>query len=77
MPDAGRRTPRHLSRGDNWQGVESGRADEAALDRKLDLSDWRIYLCGHPEMVTKTRKMAFLAGAAFGAIHANPFVLTH
>jgi len=66
-----------LSRGDIKQGMESGRADEAALERHRDLSGWRIYLCGHPEMVTKTRKKAFLAGAAFGTIHADPFVLTH
>ena len=66
-----------LSRGEIAQGVASGRADEAALDRHRNLRDWRVYLCGHPEMVAKTRKMAFLSGAALAAIHADPFVLTH
>jgi len=48
--DAGGGLP-HLSRGDIKQGMESGRADEEALDRPRKLRDWRIYLCGHPEMV--------------------------
>jgi len=74
--DAGGGLP-HLSHGDIKQGMESGRADETALDRPRALRFWRIDPCDHPEMVKKTRKRAFLAGAAFGATHADPCLLSH
>ena len=51
-----------------------GRADQVALADHPQLKDWRIYLCGHPEMVAGVKKKAFLAGASLGDIYADPFV---
>jgi CDP-4-dehydro-6-deoxyglucose reductase len=53
-----------------------GRADQIALADLPDLKGWRVYLCGHPEMVKSARKRAFLAGASMQDIYADPFVLT-
>ncbi len=54
-------------------GLAAGRANEIALSRFAKLDGWRVYLCGHPEMVNNAKKKAFLAGAAFDQIHADPF----
>lgn len=59
--------------GPDTGGLAAGRANEFALSRFAKLDGWRIYLCGHPEMVNNTKKQAFLAGAAFDQIHADPF----
>ncbi len=56
-------------------GVRSGRAAHVALEDHPDLKDWRVYLCGHPDMVAATRRKAFLAGAGFADIHADAFRL--
>lgn len=52
-----------------------GRADVTALQRHRDLKSWRIYLCGHPEMVKFAKRGAFLQGASIRDIYADPFVL--
>jgi CDP-4-dehydro-6-deoxyglucose reductase len=54
-------------------GFTPGRANEIALSRFAKLSGWRIYLCGHPDMVNNSKKQAFLAGADLNQIHADPF----
>ncbi len=51
-----------------------GRADQLALAALPQLKGWRVYLCGHPEMVAGVKKKAFLAGASLGDIYADPFV---
>ncbi len=51
-----------------------GRADLVALTAIPDLKSWRIYLCGHPDMVAVMKKKAFLAGASLSDIYADPFV---
>lgn len=51
------------------------RAHEAALSRHRDMKGWRIFLCGHPEMVKQTKMKSYLAGAALTDIHADPFLL--
>jgi len=55
------------------KNIEQGRASELALSNHKDLKNWQIYLCGHPEMVSSTKRKAFLAGAALNDIHADPF----
>lgn len=62
-----------LSRPHELQKVASGRAHDVALQSLSALDGWRIYLCGHPEMVHGTKKHAFLAGAAMQDIYADPF----
>ncbi len=56
-------------------GFVAGRAQEVALEENPDLSGWRVFLCGHPEMVSSAKKLAFLAGASTANIYADPFVL--
>jgi NAD(P)H-flavin reductase len=53
-----------------------GRADQAAFADHPDLKGWRVYLCGHPEMVKSARKRAFLSGASMQDIYADPFVIS-
>jgi ferredoxin-NADP reductase/ferredoxin len=62
------------SRGAVPAGVAAGRADAQALQEQGNLSGWRVYLCGRQEMVTATKKQAFLAGAALQDIYADPFI---
>lgn len=39
-----------------------------------NLKGWRVFLCGHPELVVALRKWAFIAGAGSKDIHADAFV---
>ncbi|HFQ91961.1 MAG TPA: 2Fe-2S iron-sulfur cluster binding domain-containing protein [Chromatiales bacterium] len=55
-------------------GITLNRADLAALEAIPALAGWRIFLCGHPEMVSVMKKRAFLAGASLNDIYADPFV---
>ncbi|MDD4915309.1 MAG: 2Fe-2S iron-sulfur cluster-binding protein [Methylococcales bacterium] len=62
-----------VSGGEAGQGVCKGRAHELAMSALPDLKGWRIYLCGHPDMVHQAKRQAFLKGAAFQDIHADAF----
>lgn len=62
------------STADGLLGVSEGRASDLALRAHPDLKGWGVYLCGNPEMVQATQMQAFLAGASFEEIHADPFV---
>ncbi len=50
------------------------RADELALKNHQNLSGWQVYLCGHPDMVSKMKKRTYLAGADLKNIFADPFI---
>ena len=50
-----------------------GRASDIALATHPDLRGWRIFLCGNPDMVRAMNIQSYLAGAALGEIHADPF----
>lgn len=54
-------------------GFAAGRAHEVAFREVPSLRGWRLFLCGHPDMVQQAKKRAFLAGAALRDIHADPF----
>lgn len=54
-------------------GFAAGRAHEVALREVPNLKNWRMFLCGHPEMVKLAKKKAFLAGAAMKDIYADAF----
>lgn len=62
-----------VSRGEGGEGHASGRANDVALRRHPHLKGWRVFLCGNAAMVKAVKKRAFLAGAALGDIHADPF----
>ncbi|MDR2876906.1 MAG: 2Fe-2S iron-sulfur cluster binding domain-containing protein [Chromatiales bacterium] len=54
----------------------SGRASDAALADHSKLTGWRVYVCGHPQMVEETRRSVFLAGARIADIHTDAFTLS-
>jgi hypothetical protein len=40
------------------------------------LSHWRVFLCGHPEMVRTTQMQAYLKGARLADIYCDAFVVS-
>jgi len=58
-------------------GFVSARADAAALQQHPNLKNWRVFLCGHPDMVKASKRNAFLAGAALRDIQADAFISAH
>ena len=56
--------------------LHQGRANEVALQQHPDLSTWRVFLCGHPDMVTQMKFDCFMAGAASADIYSDPFIIT-
>ncbi|MDD5754742.1 MAG: FAD-binding oxidoreductase, partial [Methylococcales bacterium] len=50
-----------------------GRANQIALEKFPKLNGWRIYLCGQPEMVLHTKRVAYLQGASLKEIYADAF----
>ncbi len=61
---------------DTLPEYREGRADLIAHADLPNLKGWRIYLCGHPDMVKSARKRAFLAGASMQDIYSDPFLLS-
>ena len=56
------------------EGYISGRADQVALAHMQEWKGWRVFLCGHPDMVTSMKTDAFLKGVAMGDIYTDAFV---
>lgn len=54
-------------------GYASGMVLDVAIEDNPELSGWRVFLCGHPEMVTTGKKLVFFAGASMRDIYADPF----
>ncbi len=50
------------------------RADAVAFASIPNSKGWRIYLCGHPEMVKSAQRKAYLLGASLTDIYTDPFV---
>jgi len=50
-----------------------GRAHDIALSSIESLNGWRVFLCGHPEMVNQSKKMAFMKGASMSDIYVDAF----
>lgn len=50
-----------------------GRANQLALAKFPKLDSWRVYLCGQPEMVLQTKRMAYLQGASLKDIYTDAF----
>ena len=62
-----------VSKGEAPEGYARGMVLDVALNDNPDLSGWRIFLCGHPEMVKSAQQKTFLAGASMQEIFADPF----
>jgi ferredoxin-NADP reductase len=54
--------------------VTVGRADVVALEQRPQLKGYRVYVCGHPQLVSSLKRRAFLAGASLQDIYADPFL---
>lgn len=62
-----------LSGEDVPHGFASGRADDVAFQQIPNLKNWRLFLCGHPDMVNAAKMKAFMAGASMKDIYADAF----
>ena len=62
-----------VSGGDAPEGFKLGRANAVALSEISDLKGWRVFLCGHPEMVSQMKMQAFLKGASITDIYTDAF----
>lgn len=58
------------------EGFSKGRASDVALATITDLKGWRVFLCGHPDMVNQMKIHAFFKGAASTDIYSDAFLLT-
>ena len=58
------------------EGFMRGRVNDVVLAALADLKAWRVFLCGHPDMVQQMKKMTFLKGAASADIYADAFLVT-
>jgi NAD(P)H-flavin reductase/ferredoxin len=65
-----------VSKGDAPAGFAKGRANDVAMQKLPNLKNWRVYLCGHPDMVNQTKIQAFLNGANSTDIYADAFHVT-
>ena len=68
---------RCLSGEPDIDGTIFARADAAALQQHPNLKTWRVFLCGHPDMVKASKRNAFLAGAALRDIQSDAFISAH
>ena len=62
-----------VSRGDAPEGVAKGRANEVAMAALPDLKGWRVFLCGHPDMVNLTKRQAYINGVSLQDIYSDAF----
>lgn len=65
-----------VSRGDAPAGIAQGRANDVAISTLPNLKGWRIYLCGHPDMVNQSKRQAYFKGASFQDMHSDAFHVT-
>lgn len=63
-----------VSGGPVSEGFIAGRAGDIALSHHADLKGWRIFLCGHPDMVQQMKIQTFLKGASSADIYTDAFV---
>jgi CDP-4-dehydro-6-deoxyglucose reductase, E3 len=66
-----------LSRGGPDWGGRRGYVQDAVLGEIEDLSDYSIYLCGSPEMVTAAKSSFIHNGASLNHIYADSFLFQH
>jgi ferredoxin-NADP reductase len=62
-----------VSEGEAPMGYMPGMVLDVALNDNPDLSGWRVFLCGNPDMVSAAQQSTFLAGASMSEIYADPF----
>ncbi|MDR0481437.1 MAG: 2Fe-2S iron-sulfur cluster binding domain-containing protein [Gallionellaceae bacterium] len=55
------------------EGAQRGMVLDIALQDHAKLNGWRVFLCGHPEMVKTGQKKTFFAGASMSEIYVDAF----
>ena len=66
-----------LSRaGSEWSG-RRGYVQDAAIEEIEDFSEYAIYLCGSPDMVTASKRAFMAKGASGNHIYADSFFFQH
>ena len=61
-------------KGDGNASLPEAAIETYALECAGPLKGWRVYLCGHPDIVRALQRKAFLAGASLKDIYADAFV---
>ncbi len=54
------------------EGCQGGMVLDVALATNPDLSGWRVFLCGNPDMVKAAQQQTYLAGASIQEIFVDP-----
>ena len=62
-----------VSEGEAHNGYAQGMVLDVALAAHPNLSGWRVFLCGNPDMVNAAKRETFFAGASMNDIFADPF----
>ena len=62
-----------VSEGETDEQIRQGMVLDVALQDNPSLKGWRVFLCGHPEMVKSAQRETFFAGASMRDIFADPF----
>ncbi len=63
-----------VSREEPSGDLRRGRVVDLALGDLTALAGWRVFLCGHPDMVQSARKRLYLAGASLKDMYADAFI---
>ncbi len=63
-----------VSREEPSEDLRRGRVVDIALSDLTALAYWRVFLCGHPDMVQSAKKRLYLAGASLKNIYADAFI---
>lgn len=59
------------------EGFAAGRVNDIVFANITNLKSWRVFLCGHPDMVNQMKRQAFLSGAAIADIYTDAFLIAH
>ena len=56
------------------EGISDIPLEQQVLGLLTNPAEWKIYLCGAPEMVNRMKKKVFLAGANMANIFSDPYI---
>ncbi len=60
---------------DGPNGSFRGQIIDAVTQEVPNPKGWRVYACGHPEMVKAVKRQMFLAGASLKDLYSDPFII--
>lgn len=65
-----------VSRGSVGEGFTQGRVNTVAMSQMTELKNYRVFLCGHPEMISQMKTQVFLGGVSIADIYVDAFVIS-